>query len=175
MGSELYVFDESTKILTKAKSLIKDYETFIFDNEKKEYAKTIDELEGYIKDYIRIKEEVKDALQMAIIKTIDALYYDDYESSDKQCKRPYDKFTVSIDFTNNHTSWNVKYTEFSDPEYNFERDMSRAIIRCKEERINEWGRKKIKLIVESIYEYIDKLDMWCGTVEHDLGLMGLTE
>lgn len=175
MGSELYVFDESIKILTRAKSLIRDYETFIFDNEKKEYNRTIDELEGYIKDYIRIKEEVKDALQMAIIKTIDALYYDDYESSDKQCKRPYDKFTVSIDCTATHISWNVKYTEFSDPEYNFERDISRAIIRCKEERINEWGRKKIKLVDGPMYDCKEILDMWCDTVEHNLELMGLAK
>lgn len=175
MGSELYVFDDSIKILTKAKSLIRDYETFIFDNEKKEYAKTIDELEGYIKDYIRVKEEVKNALQMAIIKTIDALYYDDYEPSDKQCKRPYDKFTVSTDCTATHISWNVKYTEFSDSEYNFERDISRAIIRCKEERINEWGRKKIKLVVAPMYDCKEILDMWCNTVKHNLKLMGLTE
>lgn len=162
-------FDESIEILARAKELIKDYETFILDNEKNEFDKIIDKLEDCIKDFIQTKEEVKNVLQVAIVKTIDALYYDEYESSDKQCERPYDKFTVSIDFIDNHISWNVKYTEFSNPEYNFERDMSRAIISYKEEKINEWGKKKIKPVVKSMYKCMNKLDMWCNTIEHGLG------
>lgn len=167
--NHIEVLNKGSEVVDKIDKIYADYGLLISDEEENEYEKIMQTLNINMAICNQTIEVIRDILQETVNKIIDALYYDEYKPSKEQSLKPYDKFVVSMGNVNNDVVWTVKYKEFSDLDYNFERDISRAIISYKERKINEWGRKKIKSLDRKMYKLIKELDKWCDTVESKYG------